>query len=481
MKLTTLLNHIVFGLAVAAILAWIVGPESGLEVDQRTFFYFSVFLIVLFMLLWVADKRNDPLLLLLILSAIPAFGFSTVMMLWDRHAFTLGNLGTPSPYEIGRAIVFATLATIASATGLVIGRPSKLVPVRSDVRPPADQFFAYRRFLICWSLLTAIIGAILSAMANIGASGVSGGSFGWMAPIFDRDVALLVCIVLGVAYSSQLSHCDRKLLLFFFAFYVGLATFQGSRGGLGGIAFMWLVFSVCRLGNFYLSRRFLAYGVVVIGITVLFLYNFGTALRYIRLYNQPFSSENIYYYFNAVQQLSTNSLISVLQRYSRMDQLIVIVNEWVPSTAARIPPEDLLLNAGSGLLPGSISSESYMSLGQVFPVIYRGFPVDIIHGEEWSAPAVAFLYLGEGGALLALFAWGLLCARVYEWLRRFSGGYGSFIQASFTYWMVFGMFQTGLVDVLPIQFIRSILSIGGLLLVSHVVAQSSRARHYMIS
>ena len=99
-----------------------------------------------------------------------------------------------------------------------------------------------------------------------------------------------------------------------------------------------------------------------------------------------------------------------------------------------------------------------LKLGNGYPVLYNNFPMDKIHGVEWSLFGVSYFYFKFSGALLFILFYGLLMKILYS--RLIKSNMNSYKYIYFLilfYFSFYGLFTNGLLDSFISEIIISIL------------------------
>ena len=489
-RFSSLVQVAILAFGVAVVITAAAQPSSGVPANGWTYFLLIMLGCVMYAAAHFGKRRNDGLMLLLVVGSLLLYGQSTLLLLMESESvFEFRRYGQPESAELNRALFLALQSVTALAVGLWAGRAGSIQDRRPTEPVPVLplSFYRGRRFFLVTGAAGLLVALALTAMFSLRVSGVEGGPLAWLANLIDRDFFALLLITLLVYAGPRMQRWERQVTLAVLGLYVAVTLTQGSRGGLLVLVLSWAIVRIAREGDFRLSRRQLTAFAIAVVLTGVVIWPVATGIRLARIANLPLTPATVTRMISIARDLNSNErnvalrlVYPILHRQGRMPQAVAVANDWVPNAEDRIPARGLLLNAVAGLIPRvSVDPARFPSLARGYSIHFMGLPPDRVHGAGWSPLAVVTLFAPPGVALLIWFIWGFLTQRAYAALTRAEGGFGLVVKAAFLYLLGFQAFSSATLDALAPRFLRWVVLAAILMAIYSVlltISQDSRQR-----
>ena len=366
----------------------------------------------------------------------------------------IGFLQMKPPTDTEVTFALAVVAAGTAALLLGIEAASRVMP-DVPLRTPLARTFPAVGVLVMW------FAAIMMAITTIYhlREGALPLAVGWLARLFEVDVALLITIVWLLVYPPS----SRRLLVFGWALvcvWLALSVVGGSRGGAIRIATLMILALSLVPGARFSAPRFLSFIIVVAAVSQF------TALggHMVRLANvtgesgtkqlvHDLTRQDIYTtvaprevetsFVEALKDL-TRTLNPMLIRLGNFDYAVfALTRRGDPNVLdAYIRSPYALKRILNGLVPGELFDGTELSTAQIFTAAYRGYSLDHVRqnylSEPWTIWGLAGVIFGPAGAILVLFTSGLLLQSLFCLLAAFPDPIKGVAQTMYLFLVVTG-------------------------------------------
>ena len=429
-------------------------------VNNLTFLLIYFYVSILFYFNKIGVKKNKQILLLLNIVNILTFLQQIVFLLYFDNPNSLVNFihHTPNINKVNFALFFLVVCNIILGLTLILNFKTFSLPV--SINKKTLSVFTHYNSWIKYVILSLILGMFLFFNYSVGASGSKASGFAWLSKIFSEYLILLFLSFFILSSSINFTKANKKLLYSILVFYVLLTIFQGSRGGIVSFLIIILLFSIFKYGDFYIKSSRINFIVLIVAFSLVIITPLATVIRELNVSKTIVTSAALSI---DLKRDTFNKAMFFVQwpsaRFGRFDQLVVLCSEPIPNVNKEVPLSNILKSTYNSLSVGGEFTD-LLKLGKAYPVLYNNFPIDRIHGAEWSLFGVSYFYFNFIGSIFFLIIYGLVVRYLYKKMTHIDqNSYDFIIYFTVFYYLFYSLFTNGLLDSFISDIILNIILI----------------------
>lgn len=450
------LAHAVVTIVAAAIL----GPSTFLSWAGLTMVV--ALDCILYVSLRTANKTVAPILLttawFILLFFLPRL---TAFQLFPAHRVTFVALEPFSQFEVTNALAFIIAGYLAVWAGLQLA--SRMFPT---VRPPLESRVPILGIL-AYSVLAVLASFYVNFYLDVSVYSVDsqkwGSRSGWIAIVFNIDVALLAAITWLILHARAPTK-ERVLAYLIILACLLLSLVTGSRGG--GLRIMLLIgLAAIAIHSNPVTTLNRVVAIVVISLSVSsVLYPLGTLIRFIPAsgdaaaaaltdqWTRLGSSSEQKDTSDIRQAWSQSALVNnvtliaspILTRLGLVDYPILIINRAPdqPAMDRYMSVTYGLKNFANNMVPGEIFAGYDIMTSRVFTMVYRGHDEKHVRShflsEPWTLWGYSWLKGGFVGGLVIIVLLSIALQSCYALLQKVSGPTSHYTATTYLFITVIG-------------------------------------------
>lgn len=239
-------------------------------------------------------------------------------------------------------------------------------------------------------LLSIIVTSYLGIAYNVGMQGGEASTLGYLIRIFDIEIGFKLTLLLFIYCYPITNKWQKYFILTLLLLGLSYTVFRGSRSGILGIVICSWFAIIAIQPQFLIKKKYiLTCCIILIGIGFPLFY-IALAFRIMHL-NQV--NINI---FNIIHDTSIFSMFNQISaRLGELDLLSAVLYQLqLYDYSEFVTILGILDVTIKGLVPSFLYKASLYSIDQVFPYVFRGIPLDIVHGEHWTGLGTFIAFCG---------------------------------------------------------------------------------------
>lgn len=467
-SLSDLVCRIFWLVMVLGLIRWV---EKGFILTYISMLFLIVILHQLMKSTQISHLNKLPIFIFAINGFIQRAGF--LIEDPDNYTFDFSMNLTDEVLASTIAYVAITLLILWCFLGLqYFFRKGRLVPVQNVLRTPSSNKLIF--FAAGYYALSLIINGYLGIYHSVGLQGGEPSPLGYLVRIFDIDQAFVLVMMLYVYYVGVLSKKQQYFISMLIFISVLFTVFRGSRSAIFGVVFVAWFAAVAKNPSFLIQKKHLiTASIVLIGIGFP-LFVIALAFRSVHVQQEVFDP------IGMMQSLSVFSLFqTVSTRLGELDALsAVLFKLQLQNYDQYVTIIGTLDSILKGLLPSFLYTQSIYSIDQVFPYVFKGIPLETLHGEHWTGLGVFIAYTNVFLAPFCLAFFMFLCIKIGEklpmWVKNDHISY--VLQTNFAYSYFLPIILTGSFSSMSSGFIRFLIIFYGIWIGSRMTFASSNYR-----